>query len=561
VPDAIVDNGTWPEAHPVLSVLVPFHRDDPVPLLEALASQRIDDVRDVEVVVLDDGTGDDELADAVARAVAATPVPTRFVRLTENVGRGPGRNVLSGQARAAHLLFLDADMLPDDDRFLARWVDVARTDPAVAFGGFSVRHTPHDRATAVHRALSADREILTVAERRRNPSNHVFTSNLLVRRDALDAEPFDDGFAGWGWEDVDWALRAGRRWTIEHVDNPATHVGLQTAAELLTRFEQSVPNFARLIDRHPDDVSSFPIYATAQKLTAIPFRRRTRPLLRRLVLEDRLPASTRSFLLRLHRAELYADAVPGQPVHERARRWLRETTFNLWDRRLRPPRSAHWKSVLVISPHLDDAVLSCGEVLASRPGSVVATVFTEHDPARAGATPWDRECGFAPGDDVMGVRRREDEEALGALAARPVWLGLVESQYTAERPVTAAVEQLLEGVLQRQLQRTVLVPLGVSHGDHELVSDAVLAVARRHADRQWLLYEEVPYRADDDALERRRVALAARGIELVPTVMELTPDARPRARAAARRYRTQSRPLWAVMRRGASPVLWELAPR
>jgi LmbE family N-acetylglucosaminyl deacetylase/glycosyltransferase involved in cell wall biosynthesis len=559
VGDAVVDNDAWPEAHPVLSVLVPFHRDDPVPLLEALASQRIDDVADVEVVVLDDGTGDDELADAVARAVAATPVPTRFVRLTENVGRGPGRNVLSGQARAPHLLFLDADMLPDDDGFLARWVAVARTDPAVAFGGFSVRHTPHDKATAVHRALSADREILTVAERQRNPSNHVFTSNLLVRRDALEVEPFDDGFAGWGWEDVDWALRAGRRWTIEHVDNPATHIGLQTAAELLTRFERSVPNFARLIERHPDDVPSFPIYATAQKLAAIPMRRRTRPLLRRLVLSERLPASARSFLLRLHRAELYADAVPGQPVHERIRRWVRETTFSLWDRRLRPPRSAHPRAVLVLSPHLDDAVLSCGEVLAARPGSVVATVFTEHDPALAGATPWDRECGFAPGDDVMGVRRREDEQALGVLAARPVWLGLVESQYTPERPAPAEIERLLDGVLERQLQHTVLVPLGITHGDHELVSDVALELAARHPDREWLLYEEVPYRADADALDRRRAALAARGIELVPSDLEFPPDAR--AGAAVRRYRTQSRPLWSVMRRGARPILWELAPR
>jgi len=31
--------------------------------------------------------------------------------------------------------------------------------------------------------------------------------------------------------------------------------------------------------------------------------------------------------------------------------------------------------MLVVSPHLDDAVLSCGRLLAGRPGSVVATVF------------------------------------------------------------------------------------------------------------------------------------------------------------------------------------------
>ena len=58
------------------------------------------------------------------------------------------------------------------------------------------------------------------------PEKYVFTSNLLIRRDVFDAEPFDAGFVGWGWEDVEWGMRVSRRHPIAHIDNPATHLGL-----------------------------------------------------------------------------------------------------------------------------------------------------------------------------------------------------------------------------------------------------------------------------------------------------------------------------------------------
>ena len=40
-------------------------------------------------------------------------MPARFVRLAANEGRAGGRNRLAAEARGRHLLFLDADMLPD----------------------------------------------------------------------------------------------------------------------------------------------------------------------------------------------------------------------------------------------------------------------------------------------------------------------------------------------------------------------------------------------------------------------------------------------------------------
>jgi LmbE family N-acetylglucosaminyl deacetylase len=85
--------------------------------------------------------------------------------------------------------------------------------------------------------------------------------------------------------------------------------------------------------------------------------------------------------------------------------------------------------LIVVSPHLDDAVLGCGHLLAQRPGAVVITVFAGRPPRRERVTPWDAAAGFGPGDDVVGARRMEDRRALGALGARPLWLPFLDAQY------------------------------------------------------------------------------------------------------------------------------------
>ena len=302
----IIDNAVWTSAAPRLSVLIPFFRDDPCRLIAALDRP----AKPLEIVVLDDGSGDSALADRVARTVRGLTTPARFVRLTRNEGRAAGRNRLAGEARSRHLLFLDSDMLPDASDFLARWLTVIEAeDPAVAFGGFSLDQAPRTRANAVHRALALRSDCLPVDVRRRTPEKYVFTSNLLIRRDVFETERFDTAFVGWGWEDVEWAMRVSRRHAILHIDNAATHLGLAPAAAMAAKFEQSAANFARVVAAHGDIVRAYPSYRVARALKRVPLRSLWRPWLKTAALFEAAPAGARAFALRLYRAALYAEAV------------------------------------------------------------------------------------------------------------------------------------------------------------------------------------------------------------------------------------------------------------
>jgi glycosyltransferase involved in cell wall biosynthesis len=307
---AVHDNPAWSPAGPILSVLTPFLRDDPAALIRLL-EQEADALKGTaELILLDDGTNDPALTARLIAQIDACALPVRLMTVNENEGRAVGRNRLAAAARGGSLLFLDSDMRPDHDHFLQTWADLAGSgDTAVAFGGFSLLQAPDASRFAVHRSMAAKSDCISHGKRALQPEKYVFTSNLLVRRDVFDTETFDSGFTGWGWEDVEWAMRVSRRYKIEHVDNPATHMGLDTVESLAAKYEQSAPNFARVVARHPDFVAAYPSYRIARRLKALPGLKMIRPLFKQAARVSILPVALRAFSLRLYRVALYAEAI------------------------------------------------------------------------------------------------------------------------------------------------------------------------------------------------------------------------------------------------------------
>lgn len=308
--ETLTDNAAWAHAKPVLSVLTPFFRDDPAPLLALLEREAGALGGKVEIITLDDGGGDAALTARIAARVAGLALPARLVALSGNEGRARGRNRLASHARADHFLFLDSDMAPDAPDFLARYLAmVERERPPVVFGGFSLKQVKAARKFALHIAFAMRGECAPAALRAQHPEKYVFTSNLLVRRDVFEAEAFDEGFTGWGWEDVEWGMRVARRYGVAHVDNAATHLGLDTADVLAGKYEQSAQNFARVVARHPEIVSTYPSYRLARVLKRVPAIKRLRGLLKWTAIHPVAPLTTRVLALKAYRAALYAEVL------------------------------------------------------------------------------------------------------------------------------------------------------------------------------------------------------------------------------------------------------------
>lgn len=181
------------------------------------------------------------------------------------------------------------------------------------------------------------------------------------------------------------------------------------------------------------------------------------------------------------------------------------------------------RSALIVSPHLDDAVLSCGQFLAGRPDVIVATVFAGI-PEDTITTAYDRKCGFELSHEAMATRRREDEVAVMLLGGQHVHLPHLDDQYQlydsrgGEPPENqvATVAKSLRNVVRKFRPEFIVGPVGIQHPDHEVVRDAVLTLDE---DVPLYLYEELPYRVNTPEL----VAPVLAGIhERTGRTLELT---------------------------------------
>ena len=187
--------------------------------------------------------------------------------------------------------------------------------------------------------------------------------------------------------------------------------------------------------------------------------------------------------------------------------------------------------VLVISPHLDDGVFSCGQLLAHNPGSWVVTVFAGEPTNGAVITSWDTACGFGNAAQAMQARRAEDAAATAMVSARARWLDFLDSQYGAT-PGVEAVSDALSALIRELAPSTVCFPAGLFHSDHVLVHDAVLALLRRQPRRDWIMYEDALYRRQPGLLQTRLGRMQAHGIAVTPLRLPM-PDASWALKSAA----------------------------
>lgn len=172
-------------------------------------------------------------------------------------------------------------------------------------------------------------------------------------------------------------------------------------------------------------------------------------------------------------------------------------------------------------------------------------------------TDWDRQCGFAEGDDVVGARRKEDEAALGLLGARPRWLDFLDRQYWPPEPRHADLVAAIGGAVAEA--EIVASPLGLAHPDHLITANACLEVARQVLPNvRWYLYEDVIYRPQAGLTEQAIDWLDNYGFVLSDAAFPEPPD----KAIAVQAYPSQVRGLAAQIEDASRPErYWELAVR
>ena len=233
--------------------------------------------------------------------------------------------------------------------------------------------------------------------------------------------------------------------------------------------------------------------------------------------------------------------------------------------------------VAVLSPHFDDAVLSCWHVLSAPGPVVVVNVFARVPPIGGPLGWWDERTGATDSAARARERERENEAALAIAGRSAINLDLLEAQH---RRKPAAVDVVAERIAREVDGCDVLSAPAVlgAHDDHVLVRDAALRLGSEGV--RVTLYADLPHglshgwptwvAADghaevDVAWARALTETAPEGAALHPCVHELTAGEQRRKLEAVRAYRTQLGGLdamaFAPLQRSLRyEVVWELAP-
>ena len=144
----------------------------------------------------------------------------------------------------------------------------------------------------------------------------------------------------------------------------------------------------------------------------------------------------------------------------------------------------------MLSPHLDDGVLSAWSVLCGPEDAHVVNVCTGL-PATDLLSPWDRLTGATDSRTRMLERRQEDRAALARAGRQATSLEFPEAQYRRgpldSEALLLALERSVDGAAQ------VWAPAAIGgHDDHLQIRDAALELLRRGGPRL-KLYADLPY--------------------------------------------------------------------
>ena len=200
-------------------------------------------------------------------------------------------------------------------------------------------------------------------------------------------------------------------------------------------------------------------------------------------------------------------------------------------------------SLLIISPHIDDAVFSCWRALNST-NSTVLTVFAGI-PDKDHSTYWDRICGQINSIEAMNLRRAENDTILGHTKTKIQYLDFLDSQYR-NYPIKMA-DLTNEIIKHHNLNSEILVPLAMGkpyrHKDHVLLRKVGIELLNNGFSVSFypdLPYMTLPLIPTQDYLKQLAIkASILLSINVTATVLPLSKTQIQSKLIAAKSYQTQ----------------------
>lgn len=245
----------------MLSILIPTYNYSVCDLVHELVSQ-VDRLRlhHAEIIIGEDGSEDIFIKQ---NSLLKDLFYVRQSISKKNLGRSATRNRLAEVANNDLLLFIDADSEVRNDAFLSNYLDFIYSD--VTVGGTDYRD--HDKLKS-NKTLRYYYGIRREQFDEGNVSSKGFAANnFVIKRNVFLKIKFDEKITSYGHEDTLFGKRLIENgFSVKFINNPVTHIGLESSAEFLEKSKEAIYTLVELIDTERLSVEDVNLSNVATKI-------------------------------------------------------------------------------------------------------------------------------------------------------------------------------------------------------------------------------------------------------------------------------------------------------
>ena len=252
----------------MLSVLVPVFNWDIRNLILKLHQQCLETGIEFELMAVDDFSTDPEIQ-SKNREIQLPHF--RLIELEKNVGNAEARNILARTAKFNWLLFLDADMIPAQKKFIQVYLEeIQKNNFDIMSGGilYEDQVAKEFQLKWLH-GKKTEEQIPG-----KDPYLEIRGNNFLVRKEIFLQNPFGGLPENYGYVDTHFGLKLKvSKATVKIIDNPCIHLGLETNPKFVEKHKKAVRNAFWMMNNQAEMAENLKIIRTYKKLKSLGLRK------------------------------------------------------------------------------------------------------------------------------------------------------------------------------------------------------------------------------------------------------------------------------------------------
>lgn len=290
----------------MLSILIPTYNFNITNLVETLSSQLEQVDFAFEILVLEDGSTINELIEINKSITQFSHY--HYIQHTTNKGRTATRQALAKAAKYNWLLFMDADVLPQNENFIQH-LDIENQNADVVFGGITYDNKKPEKDKILRWKYGKSRESRLVSERIKAPYLSIISGCCLIKKEVfLKANSFLESVYG---ADVLFAQNLEQlQAKVKHIDNPVVHLGLETNSSFIEKTKRGLETLYQFEKENkiPDDYRPIQnAYQSLKKNGALRFFMAIIRTFEKALLKNLESSSPSLFLFDLYRLYYYSQ--------------------------------------------------------------------------------------------------------------------------------------------------------------------------------------------------------------------------------------------------------------